>query len=237
MGFNWQDDSKLFKSGDFVPCNRLKRVHHDSGNLGLVCMESQYSSDIIDYPSDSCEMFSEEEEDYFMESKFENDEKGISEVDKSRGNMFLSSASRWYGIYVSAWVWKTPSTRNPHMNGDHELECQLREILKNIFENDVGLINFLPKSKGKQSLAPNMYACNPAMDSSYFQNYGRFKDSRYYNVNGVFGSNAQESWSIMAVRNKVWNASLEWPRAGIGYELRAFEFISLLCNCYVIGKI
>ncbi|KAK9125332.1 hypothetical protein Scep_014178 [Stephania cephalantha] len=22
---------------------------------------------------------------------------------------------------------------------------------------------------------------------------------------------------------KVWNASLEWPRAGIGYELRAFE--------------
>ncbi|KAK9160533.1 hypothetical protein Syun_006874 [Stephania yunnanensis] len=40
---------------------------------------------------------------------------------------------------------------------------------------------------------------------------------------GGFGSNAQGSWSIMAVRNKVWNVSLEWPRASVGYELRAFE--------------
>ncbi|KAK9111716.1 hypothetical protein Scep_019235 [Stephania cephalantha] len=29
-----------------------------------------------------------------------------------------------------------------------------------------------------------MYACNPAMDSSYPYNYGQFKDSCYYNVNG-----------------------------------------------------
>ncbi|KAK9118650.1 hypothetical protein Scep_016743 [Stephania cephalantha] len=30
-----------------------------------------------------------------------------------------------------------------------------------------------------------MYAVNPAMDSSYPHNYGRFEDSQYYNVNGV----------------------------------------------------
>ncbi|KAK9112365.1 hypothetical protein Scep_019884 [Stephania cephalantha] len=30
-----------------------------------------------------------------------------------------------------------------------------------------------------------MYAGNPAMDSSYAYNYGRFEDSHYYNVNGV----------------------------------------------------
>ncbi|KAK9157581.1 hypothetical protein Scep_004155 [Stephania cephalantha] len=34
------------------------------------------------------------------------------------------------------------------------------------------------------SLALNMYAGNPAMDSSYPHNYGRFEDSHYYNVNG-----------------------------------------------------
>ncbi|KAK9100844.1 hypothetical protein Scep_024274 [Stephania cephalantha] len=30
-----------------------------------------------------------------------------------------------------------------------------------------------------------MYVGNPAMDSSYLHNYGRFEDSHYYNVNGV----------------------------------------------------
>ncbi|KAK9150940.1 hypothetical protein Syun_009249 [Stephania yunnanensis] len=30
-----------------------------------------------------------------------------------------------------------------------------------------------------------MHAGNPAMDSSYLYNYGRYEDSHYYNVNGV----------------------------------------------------
>ncbi|KAK9094570.1 hypothetical protein Scep_026039 [Stephania cephalantha] len=107
MGFNWPDDSKLFNSGDSVPCSRLKRVHHSSGNLGLVCIESQDSSDVIESPSDSSEKFSKQEEDYFVESKFENDEKGISEVDKFRGKYVRIISKQMVGIYVSVWVRKS----------------------------------------------------------------------------------------------------------------------------------
>ncbi|KAK9145156.1 hypothetical protein Sjap_005059 [Stephania japonica] len=119
MSFDWQDNSKLFNTSDSAPCSRntsdsapcsrLKRVHHSSGNLELVCMESQDSSDVIDSPSDSSEKFSEEEEeeDYFVESKFENDEKRISKVDKSRGKYVRIVSKQMVGIYVSVWVRKS----------------------------------------------------------------------------------------------------------------------------------
>ncbi|KAK9094560.1 hypothetical protein Scep_026029 [Stephania cephalantha] len=103
---NWPNDSKLFNSGDSVPCSRLKQVHHSSGNPGLVCMESQDSSDVIDSPSDSCEKFSEEEEDYFVVSKFENDEKGISDVNKSSGK-YVHIVSKQGRNIVSILVYKS----------------------------------------------------------------------------------------------------------------------------------
>ncbi|KAK9094778.1 hypothetical protein Scep_026247 [Stephania cephalantha] len=49
-------------------------------------------------------------------------------------------------------------------------------------------------SGNRSSLALNMYACNPAIDSYYLNNYGRFEDSHYYTVNRVGG----DYWSEKA---------------------------------------
>ncbi|PIN07766.1 Inositol polyphosphate 5-phosphatase [Handroanthus impetiginosus] len=88
-----------------VNTSGLKRMHHSSGNLGLISMDKEDELDVIDSLSDELGDISGEEEDSFIEMKEVRQENTPSnDVVKSRPRYVRIVSKQMVGIYVSVWV-------------------------------------------------------------------------------------------------------------------------------------
>ncbi|KAK9132708.1 hypothetical protein Scep_012236 [Stephania cephalantha] len=82
-----------------------------------------------------------------------------------------------------------------------------------------------------------MYEGNPAMDSSYPHNYGRFEDSHYYNVNGVDKSEkpqikSEEYQPLVLVQQPTFPCTFVTPYKGV--EVRERSQIFYTADTFVL---
>ncbi|GFZ17060.1 myo-inositol polyphosphate 5-phosphatase 2 [Actinidia rufa] len=83
----------------------LNRSHHSSGDLGSFWMDRDQRPENRDLLSDVSDEFSEEEDDFFLETSDVQHEIGISKDGvKSRHNYIRIVSKQMVGIYVSVWV-------------------------------------------------------------------------------------------------------------------------------------
>ncbi|KAG9142696.1 hypothetical protein Leryth_005460 [Lithospermum erythrorhizon] len=110
LGSNWLDEIETLTSSaqnHSAECNKLKRVHHSSGNLGLMLMDQPDSFDEINSMSDDSEHVSDEEDDSFPGfSDDEQDDLPSSDVAKQHRKYVRIISKQMVGIYLSIWVRK-----------------------------------------------------------------------------------------------------------------------------------
>lgn len=108
IGFNLTENSLLLSPKRFALDNvRLKRLHHSSGNLGLMPMEQQEKPEVLDSISDASSSFSDEEDDNFCELPQEqHNYEVMKNSGKSRPTYVRIVSKQMVGIYVSIWVRK-----------------------------------------------------------------------------------------------------------------------------------
>ncbi|KAG9150447.1 hypothetical protein Leryth_010837 [Lithospermum erythrorhizon] len=122
--------------------NQLKRVHHSSGNLGLMLMDQPDSLDVIDLLSDYSEHISDGEDDSFRGlSDDEQDDIPLRDVVKHHQKYVRIISKQMVGIYVSIWVRK-----------------RLRRRINNLKVSPVGvgLMGYLG-NKGSVSVSMSLY--------------------------------------------------------------------------------
>lgn len=95
IGFNRTESTLKYSVG-------LKRSHHSSGNLGLLCEEQQVIPEVVDSVSD---LLSAEDDDAFIETVNTEDDYELGTM-KSCGNPWYVRivSKQMVGIYVSVWV-------------------------------------------------------------------------------------------------------------------------------------
>ncbi|KAF8379121.1 hypothetical protein HHK36_028550 [Tetracentron sinense] len=105
IGFDCIDKPRIFTTQALALNGGLKRVHHSSGNLGLIRMEQNGQSDVLESVSDVSNKFSNEEEDSYSETEEEQYGNGVS-VDsvKAQSRYVRIVSKQMVGIYVSVWI-------------------------------------------------------------------------------------------------------------------------------------
>ncbi|CAK9179187.1 unnamed protein product [Ilex paraguariensis] len=103
VGSDWMEHPVSFCQNIAFYGGGLKRVHHSSGNLGL--MDQQDGPDGLDSLPDVSAQFSNEEDDSFPEISEAKDKIVISKNGaKSRPSYVRIVSKQMVGIYVSVWV-------------------------------------------------------------------------------------------------------------------------------------
>ncbi|CAL0331736.1 unnamed protein product [Lupinus luteus] len=98
IGFSWKDNALIHGSG-------LKRSHHSSGNLGLLCKEQQViPKEVVDsLVAEVSDMLSTENDVTFNELPNAQDDYGLDAM-KSSPRYIRIVSKQMVGIYVSVWV-------------------------------------------------------------------------------------------------------------------------------------
>uniref|UniRef100_A0A5B7ASH4 Putative type I inositol 1,4,5-trisphosphate 5-phosphatase 2 isoform X1 n=1 Tax=Davidia involucrata TaxID=16924 RepID=A0A5B7ASH4_DAVIN len=107
VGFDWMENPLTFSPQNNALAGRgLKRLHHSSGNLGLILMGQQERPEVLDSLTDVSDRFSEEEDDSFLEiSEVQHENALVEEAVNSHINNYVRIVSKqMVGIYVSVWV-------------------------------------------------------------------------------------------------------------------------------------
>lgn len=121
----------------------LKRVHHSSGDLGLLWTEQQERKDTVDSLDDVSEQVLEEEDDFFEDPTDLVDEKPAFWDDRENSNhRYVRIVSKqMVGIYISVWVRK-----------------RLRRHINNLKVSPVGvgLMGYMG-NKGSVSISMSLY--------------------------------------------------------------------------------
>ncbi|OIW10873.1 hypothetical protein TanjilG_27819 [Lupinus angustifolius] len=94
---SWKENALLYSSG-------LKRSHHSSGNLGLLCKEQQVMPEVVDsLVAEISDMLTTEDGDTFNELPNNQYDYGLGTMQSSP--MYVRIVSKqMVGIYVSIWV-------------------------------------------------------------------------------------------------------------------------------------
>lgn len=96
VGSDWMDNAQI--------CG-LKRVHHSTGNLGLMWMAQEEKCKVFDSFDDISDQCSEEEEDLFEISEVEHENEVLEDgVVKSHPRYVRIVSKQMVGIYISIWV-------------------------------------------------------------------------------------------------------------------------------------
>ncbi|KAM7530951.1 hypothetical protein LguiB_034361 [Lonicera macranthoides] len=107
VGCTLRDDSFLFDPPN-IPLGgggRLKRVHHSSGNLGLMWMGQEDRGEVLDSLPNISDQLSEEEDDLFTElSEVQHEDAGSNDGANSRPQYVRIVSKQMVGIYISIWV-------------------------------------------------------------------------------------------------------------------------------------
>lgn len=106
VGFEWTDNSLVFSPKNCAAGGGgLKRVHHSSGNLGLMWTEQTERPEALESLSDVSDQFSEEDDDLVSDIPETNYESGtIKSCGKSQTRYVRVVSKQMVGIYVSIWV-------------------------------------------------------------------------------------------------------------------------------------
>lgn len=103
VGSDWMENTQIFSSQNIaVGGGGLTRVHHSSGNLGLMWMDQKDKSEVLDSLADVSDHCSEEEDDSFEISEMEH-ENVLSGV-KPHHRYVRIISKQMVGIYISVWV-------------------------------------------------------------------------------------------------------------------------------------
>ncbi|KVH95209.1 Endonuclease/exonuclease/phosphatase [Cynara cardunculus var. scolymus] len=120
----------------------LKRVHHSSGDLGLLWTEQQERTDMVDSLDDVSEQVLEEEDDSFEDATEVEREKACLDGQENSHHRYVRIVSKqMVGIYISVWVRK-----------------QLRRHINNLKVSPVGvgLMGYMG-NKGSVSVSMSLY--------------------------------------------------------------------------------
>uniref|UniRef100_A0A5B7AW84 Putative type I inositol 1,4,5-trisphosphate 5-phosphatase 2 isoform X1 n=1 Tax=Davidia involucrata TaxID=16924 RepID=A0A5B7AW84_DAVIN len=106
VGLDWMENPPVFSPQNIaLDGGGLKRLHHSSGNLGLILMNQQERPEGLDSLSDVSDQFSEEEDDSFIEkSEVQHENALVKDGLKSRPRYVRIVSKQMVGIYVSVWV-------------------------------------------------------------------------------------------------------------------------------------
>ncbi|KAI3727875.1 hypothetical protein L6452_16496 [Arctium lappa] len=120
----------------------LKRVHHSSGDLGLLWTEQQERTDMVDSLDDVSEQVLEEEDDSFEDTtEVERQNSSLDGQENSHHRYVRIVSKQMVGIYISVWVRK-----------------QLRRHINNLKVSPVGvgLMGYMG-NKGSVSVSMSLY--------------------------------------------------------------------------------
>lgn len=105
VGSNLMENTHILSSQNNVAVSGgLKRVHHSSGNLGLMWMNQKDESEVLDSVVDVSDQCSEEEEDSFDMYKTENENEVSGDGGRSRPKYVRIISKQMVGIYISVWI-------------------------------------------------------------------------------------------------------------------------------------
>ncbi|KAM0059810.1 putative inositol-polyphosphate 5-phosphatase [Helianthus debilis subsp. tardiflorus] len=147
----------------------LKRVHHSSGDLGLLWTEHQERTDLVDSLEDVSEQVLEEEDDFFEDGTEMEDEKSIvlDSQEKSSHRYVRIVSKQMVGIYISVWVRK-----------------RLRRHINNLKVSPVGvgLMGYMG-NKGSVSISMSLYQTRLCFVCSHLTSGHKFGDEERRNSN------------------------------------------------------
>ncbi|KAL6952655.1 hypothetical protein U1Q18_043381 [Sarracenia purpurea var. burkii] len=104
VGCDWME-TDLAVGPRHVASSGLIRSHRSSGNLGMIWMDQEERPDNLDSISDVSDQFSEEEDDFFLETSEVKHENNLSKDGlKSHPKYVRIVSKQMIGIYVSVWV-------------------------------------------------------------------------------------------------------------------------------------
>ncbi|CAH1439817.1 unnamed protein product [Lactuca virosa] len=86
----------------------LKRVHHSSGDLGMLWNEQEERTDMVDSLDDVSEQVLEEEDDFFGDTtELEHENSPLDDQVNSHHRYVRIVSKQMVGIYISVWVRKS----------------------------------------------------------------------------------------------------------------------------------
>ncbi|XP_076926782.1 type I inositol polyphosphate 5-phosphatase 2-like isoform X3 [Bidens hawaiensis] len=147
----------------------LKRVHHSSGDLGLLWAEHQERTDTVDSLDDVAEQVLEEEDDFFEDPIEMEDEKSafLDGQEKSTHRYVRIVSKQMVGIYISVWVRK-----------------RLRRHINNLKVSPVGvgLMGYMG-NKGSVSVSMSLYQTRLCFVCSHLTSGHKVGDEEKRNSN------------------------------------------------------
>ncbi|XP_076906159.1 type I inositol polyphosphate 5-phosphatase 2-like isoform X3 [Bidens hawaiensis] len=147
----------------------LKRVHHSSGDLGLLWAEHQERTDTVDSLDDVAEQVLEEEDDFFEGPIEMEDEKSafLDGQEKSTHRYVRIVSKQMVGIYISVWVRK-----------------RLRRHINNLKVSPVGvgLMGYMG-NKGSVSVSMSLYQTRLCFVCSHLTSGHKVGDEEKRNSN------------------------------------------------------
>lgn len=146
----------------------LKRVHHSSGDLGLLWTEHQERTDMVDSLDDVAKQVLEEEDDFFQDlTEVEHEELPLDGKIKSNHRYVRIVSKQMVGIYISIWVRK-----------------RLRRHINNLKVSPVGvgLMGYMG-NKGSVSISMSLYQTRLCFVCSHLTSGHKFGDEERRNSN------------------------------------------------------
>nr|XP_043638814.1 type I inositol polyphosphate 5-phosphatase 2 isoform X2 [Erigeron canadensis] len=142
----------------------LKRVHHSSGDLGLLWTEQQERTDMVDSLDDVKEQVLEEEDDFF---EVEHETLPLDDHVNSNHRYVRIVSKQMVGIYISVWVRK-----------------RLRRHINNLKVSPVGvgLMGYMG-NKGSVSISMSLYQTRLCFVCSHLTSGHKFGDEERRNSN------------------------------------------------------
>ncbi|KAI3713586.1 hypothetical protein L1987_72167 [Smallanthus sonchifolius] len=147
----------------------LKRVHHSSGDLGLLWAEHQERTDMVDSLDDVSEQVLEEEDDFFEDpTEMEDEESAYLDGQEKLSHRYVRIVSKqMVGIYISVWVRK-----------------RLRRHINNLKVSPVGvgLMGYMG-NKGSVSISMSLYQTRLCFVCSHLTSGHKVGDEERRNSN------------------------------------------------------
>ncbi|XP_075487338.1 type I inositol polyphosphate 5-phosphatase 2 [Primulina tabacum] len=144
----------------------LNKMHHSSGNLGLICMDQDDKLDILDSLSDESEQIFGDEEDPLVEMLEVKQENAPSkDALKSRPMYIRIVSKQMVGIYISVWVHR-----------------RLRRHINNLKVSQVGigLMGYMG-NKGSISVSMSLFQTRLCFVCSHLSSGQKFGDKQRRN--------------------------------------------------------
>ncbi|PWA96931.1 myo-inositol polyphosphate 5-phosphatase 2 [Artemisia annua] len=146
----------------------LKRVHHSSGDLGLLWTEHQDRTDMVTSLDDVSKVVLEEEDDFFEDAtEVEHDISHFDDQVNSNHRYVRIVSKQMVGIYISVWVKK-----------------RLRRHINNLRVSPVGvgLMGYMG-NKGSVSVSMSLYQTRLCFVCSHLTSGHKFGDEERRNSN------------------------------------------------------